>query len=227
MEKGMEKGMEKLKTCTHCHETKPITEFHNNKRYPDGHFTLCKVCTKKAKKTFIQSVKDEIRQYKETHPCIMCGEADPVVLVFHHRNPEEKEFKLSDDPMYGNVSRERLGIEIAKCDILCANCHGKLHDPDPYQSVIMRKYPNGKYYPHRRTKKWLRELKDNKVCEKCGKESHPRVLEYHHLDPQQKSFNIKDGFRYGRDKTMEEIKKCILLCSNCHLKAEEKKKRGG
>ena len=60
--------------------------------------------------------------YKATHPCISCGEADPVVLEFDHRNPEDKSHSICD-MLNSRVSIETLQAEIEKCDVLCANCH--------------------------------------------------------------------------------------------------------
>ncbi len=57
--------------------------------------------------------------------CRYCGESDPTCLDFHHRNPKEKEFLLS--LAVARASLERIKAEVAKCDVLCANCHRKLH----------------------------------------------------------------------------------------------------
>lgn len=62
--------------------------------------------------------------YKLTHPCIRCPEDDPACLQFHHRNAATKCFEIAQ----GNKKSTRvLEMEIAKCDMLCANCHSKLH----------------------------------------------------------------------------------------------------
>lgn len=60
-----------------------------------------------------------------------CGESDPICLDFHHRDPSTK---------VGNISRmaskcvsdEKLLAEIAKCDLICSNCHRKLHRDGGY-----------------------------------------------------------------------------------------------
>lgn len=57
-----------------------------------------------------------------THPCIDCGEPDPVVLQFDHRDPETKEANISDLVRKG-VALKRLAAEMAKCDVRCGNCH--------------------------------------------------------------------------------------------------------
>jgi hypothetical protein len=69
--------------------------------------------------------KAHIEAYKRSHPCIKCGEPDPIVLDFHHRNPKEKELRVSS--MVWSHKIEAIDAEIAKCDVLCANCHRREH----------------------------------------------------------------------------------------------------
>ena len=56
--------------------------------------------------------------------CKNCGESDQACLDFHHRNPKEKDFNVSRGLEF---SRKTILKEIAKCDVLCSNCHRKLH----------------------------------------------------------------------------------------------------
>jgi hypothetical protein len=57
-------------------------------------------------------------------------------------------------------------------------------------------------------------------CEKCGYNKCLDALQFHHKDPSQKDFMVSD-FIWGRnniteERALEEIKKCSLLCANCH-----------
>jgi 5-methylcytosine-specific restriction endonuclease McrA len=54
--------------------------------------------------------------------CLICGEADPVVLEFDHIDPSQKDFSISVG-IVKVFSWERILEEINKCQILCANCH--------------------------------------------------------------------------------------------------------
>jgi len=55
--------------------------------------------------------------------CLHCKNDDPEVLEFDHREQSEKKFNVSE--MVGYYSWSKILDEIAKCDILCANCHKK------------------------------------------------------------------------------------------------------
>ena len=70
---------------------------------------------------------DWLREYRNSGlSCERCGEDHPAALDFHHRDPSEKEIEFSR--MYHmNWSIERMMAEIEKCDVLCSNCHRKLH----------------------------------------------------------------------------------------------------
>lgn len=57
--------------------------------------------------------------------CIKCGETHPACLDFHHRNG--KSDKLGHIGVVRRFAMEKLLAEIAKCDVLCANCHRKHH----------------------------------------------------------------------------------------------------
>lgn len=68
--------------------------------------------------------KDWIWEHKHAHGCSNCDEDHPACLDFHHTNPDEKRFRVSQ---YGRYSLDLVKEEIEKCILLCANCHRKEH----------------------------------------------------------------------------------------------------
>ena len=66
---------------------------------------------------------------------------------------------------------------------------------------------------------FLERYKQGIVCCVCG-ENHPACLEHHHKDPSKKEFNIGSSVWKGKTRAQiqREIRKCIVLCSNCHKK---------
>ena len=52
-------------------------------------------------------------------------------------------------------------------------------------------------------------------CERCGYNTCIKALEFHHLDPSQKDFTISND-HFKLKEAVEESKKCILICANCH-----------
>jgi hypothetical protein len=63
------------------------------------------------------------------------------------------------------------------------------------------------------------QIKRESGCVVCN-ESEPCCLDFHHLDPNNKKENVSQMIRRKPNviKFMEEIKKCIVMCSNCHRK---------
>ena len=58
--------------------------------------------------------------------CEKCGyDRCIAALVFHHRNPAEKEFEIGPNL---DRKREELYKEIDKCTLLCHNCHTEEHE---------------------------------------------------------------------------------------------------
>jgi hypothetical protein len=64
-------------------------------------------------------------------------------------------------------------------------------------------------------------FKERSSCEICGYDRCKSSLDFHHTDPSQKEYSISDftvkAFNErNREKALNEIKKCIVLCANCH-----------
>jgi|SRR5580704_4933195 hypothetical protein len=74
-----------------------------------------------------------LAEYKKTLSCSLCGENHPACLDFHHRDPSDKNGHVTD-LINRNCSIATIQKEIAKCDVLCGNCHRKLHWNLKYKS---------------------------------------------------------------------------------------------
>ena len=64
---------------------------------------------------------------------------------------------------------------------------------------------------------YVQAIKSQLRCADCG-ERHPATLQFHHVNSEDKQFNIADAVRDGisLDRIKKEIEKCIVLCANCH-----------
>ncbi len=144
-----------------------------------------------------------VSEQKAETGCERCGEANPACLDFHHRNPDDKEMAVGDMVTHGH-GRERLSEEIAKCVVLCANCHRKEHHT---QSVSDGRDD---------VRAWLREHKiESSGCRRCEENDH-RCLVFHHQDEKTATVAELVANRRSLDAIRAEIQQCTLLCSNCH-----------
>jgi hypothetical protein len=134
------------KRCPGCDIVQPIGNFNKNVERVDGYQNYCRVCDNAQRRKWYGkennaetsreynvakrlSRREWLRALKATLQCEACGETFAGALDFHHRDPSEKEFSISK--MIGQtISITRIEAEIAKCTVLCSNCHRKLHHRD-------------------------------------------------------------------------------------------------
>jgi len=129
-----------FKQCWSCREHKPLPDFaYADRRIGSlqGHCRVCHATFRRAhylanKPDYIRRAIAQVKarllenrrqllRFLRTHPCVDCGQPDPVVLEFDHRDPAEKVAAVT-----ALVRRRRwvsVQAEIDKCDVRCVNCH--------------------------------------------------------------------------------------------------------
>lgn len=128
------------KFCNGCQKSKPKTEEYFYRR---GHTLQAKCIDCQSgyhKQHYLDNIEDykgrasernsklleEIRAYiraQKDVPCQDCGLKYPYyVMDFDHRPDEEKLYNLAEMARQ-KFSLEKIKQEIAKCDIVCSNCH--------------------------------------------------------------------------------------------------------
>lgn len=77
-------------------------------------------------------------------------------------------------------------------------------------------------------RKYVREFKkEYNVCADCNRDYPPYVLEFDHVDPKSKVFNVGNASSApSMEALIDEIHKCDIVCSNCHKIREYKRERG-
>jgi hypothetical protein len=66
----------------------------------------------------------------------------------------------------------------------------------------------------------------NQPCMDCGKNYPPYVMEFDHLDPDQKLFNIGQSMSRAIHALEVEVAKCDVVCANCHKQREHDRRQG-
>lgn len=130
-----------MRTCSRCLVPKLTSEFRVARR--GGRETLTSRCipcireddqkayasgsngrsinVRLAAKRSLDRNRRYVWDYLTAHPCVDCGETDPVVLTFDHVRGE----KITDVSrmIIRKVGVAKLQAEIDKCDVRCSNCH--------------------------------------------------------------------------------------------------------
>lgn len=125
------------KYCPACETTKPFEDFSKNKAKPDGLQSVCKVCKKlygqrhyqANKETYAANsrayqkrLRNRVHVLKESGPCVDCGTSFPYYVMQYDHIGSDKIAAVSS-LLSQCAAWERIEAEIAKCELVCANCH--------------------------------------------------------------------------------------------------------
>lgn len=127
-----------IQKCYRCGELKPAGEFNWRRKEKGQRDSFCRPCRAEYHRehyaanrqryidqAFARKVELALKrtnfllEFFRSHPCVDCGESDPVVLEFDHLR--DKRFGIGQALPYRNW--QSILDEIAKCDVVCANCH--------------------------------------------------------------------------------------------------------
>lgn len=129
-----------LKICARCDGMRLRSEFYRSRSRPDGLHPYCKPCQdavvrehharrgtdgqerRRGRQEAARALVDEAKD----RPCADCGGTWPArVMHLHHVEPTTKRGGVST--MVSRATRAAIEVEIAKCIVLCANCHAIRH----------------------------------------------------------------------------------------------------
>jgi hypothetical protein len=127
--------------CTGCGQTKEADAFGYRNKAAGRRHRRCKTCVAGYSRTHYVARKARyiaasrknshrrrrglarlVIEYLRTHPCVDCGQDDPLVLDFDHVDPTKRRgtvYRL----VHQGLSWATVETEIAKCLVRCANCH--------------------------------------------------------------------------------------------------------
>lgn len=105
--------------CPKCGQYKNAdTAFYRTR----GH-ARCRECSRAEMRARIAPLREWVTAYKLEHGCVECGYREhPAALEFDHLPGFEKTEQVSL-LILGRATLERVKEEIAKCELVCANCH--------------------------------------------------------------------------------------------------------
>jgi hypothetical protein len=125
-----------MKRCLRCGIEQELDQFHRWSQR-DGHQPWCKSCRKAYDAAYHQRVRERrkeqkrrkkeefqawYRAMKESLPCTDCGGCyHHAAMQFDHLPGFEKRGELGRVQRYASL--QLVLDEIAKCEIVCANCH--------------------------------------------------------------------------------------------------------
>jgi hypothetical protein len=212
VEKGRKGKLYKRLDCRGCRKAYLKAYYHSNK---EGYFRKYREANReRMNQSSICCIRRErhrryakIQTLKENTPCTDCGCKYPYfVMDFDHRDATTKKDGISS--LVKSTARwDRVLEEIAKCDLVCANCH-RLRT---YKGQHC--YKTRRYHYHRMI---LDELKSSIPCLDCGGTFAPCQMDLDHTDSSAKSCNVSQLMNRPTELLVAELEKCHLVCANCH-----------
>ena len=128
--------------------------------------------------------------YKERQ-CVGCGELKPCRWM--------TTFTQTGTPEYRN-----------RCDE-CWNARGRERAKTNRETLTSQRLDR----QYARKVKCV-EYKGGK-CQRCGYQKCVKAMNFHHVDPSTKEFEISQRLDTAWEKLTAELDKCVLLCFNCHM----------
>jgi len=91
------------------------------------------------------------------------------------------------------------------------------HENNKHREDYKKKQADTKRRIRKERRDWFQELKKDLTCSKCGIKDF-RVLDFHHRDRERKDMEVSNmvRLRWSKEKILEEMSKCDVLCANCH-----------
>ena len=108
------------KHCPGCRRTLPASCFYKSRFSYDGLLHYCRGCW------LVIGRKLKLRNrllhivYLWSHPCVDCGESDPIVLEFDHQG---KKSETICELVNRGTAWRTVELEMSRCHVRCANCH--------------------------------------------------------------------------------------------------------
>jgi hypothetical protein len=126
------------KVCTRCRVRKLASNFAWHRKARGQRDTYCQPCRAAYKREHYAANRERyitnahrrkqaialeraghLVEFFRERPCVDCGETDPMVLEFDHLG--DKSFNIAKG--LRTHSWQAVLDEIAKCEVVCANCH--------------------------------------------------------------------------------------------------------
>jgi hypothetical protein len=169
----------------------------------------CKPCLKEASGAALirrrLRAKQHLLDHLLKHPCVDCGEADPVVLEFDHLRAKTGTLtQLAHD----GVTLARLDEEIAKCEVVCAACHRRRTCARRPAYVFTDPICE-------RNVRYVKTALEGGECVDCGT-ADIAVLEFDHVGIKTGSVMALAWSGRSLARIELEMTQCEIRCVNCH-----------
>ena len=211
--------------CSRCKEHLPMTCFN---RSGEGHQHWCRECFRayfRARDTVHRAqvqegierrraaAREVVLDVLRAGACKDCGEDEIVVLDFDHYLGEKDE--AISQLVHQGAALPRLRRELARCELVCANCHRRRTARRALSYRLTGEPPVGWTTGQRRNQQYVLEFLRQSGCVDCG-ERDPVVLEFDHVGIKRQNVSRLASWGCSQRVLEHEISQCAVRCINCH-----------
>lgn len=163
----------------------------------------------------------------KTKVCSKCGKELPMTGEYFYKQgdgyrPQCKECDRKRNKEYYETHKDEARERVKKFyeahkekkNQYSRDYYARVKDTPEYREKAEQYSRNRKQNRQRIRDEFFTKWK--KPCQKCG-EQRLYLIQFHHIDPATKEFEISASFAHKKAEICEEeVKKCVCLCSNCH-----------
>lgn len=183
-----------------------------------GFGSWCKECKSKYQQNYDYKEKNNkrrsdrikwFRSIKADKPCTDCGLIyEPACMDYDHVRGEK--IAHVSRMVLDNTPKSKILKEIDKCELICLLCHNR--------RTQKRFYDKGsnKYPPYVQRNIDIINQHKNKPCEYYKLQYESFNMQFDHIDPMVKDYNVCQLKSAKFEKLMLEISRCRVLCALCH-----------
>lgn len=220
--------------CTGCALVLPVDAFSIRRRARSGRSSVCRRCKADQQRRWYERHRAEqlarvaarrteqiernrklVRAAKD-RPCADCGQHYPWFVMDLDHVRGEKRQNVSVLVAQG-VSARTLVTEIAKCDVVCANCHRKR---TLARGFFVPEYPAGPWSARNRQRRArnaaITVAAKDVPCVECGARYPSFVMDFDHVRGRKQRAVARLATEASTAALLREIAKCEVVCANCH-----------
>jgi ferredoxin len=225
-----------LRRCGRCCDVLPVELFN---RLGEGHQWWCRTCfaayfrargqlhrdqSRAAKRARQRRLRAHVLDFLREHRCVDCGERDPVVLEFDHVGDKTAAIAAL---VSATASVAAIDAEIARCEVVCANCHRRrTARRGPWRRADRDELAKRPYRTPQVARNFLHPeaVLAQSRCTDCG-ERDPLVLDFDHVGIKRENVTRLAWAGSSLATIDAEIARCEVRCASCHRRITAR--RGG
>jgi len=207
--------------CNKCKVTRDPSYFKSKYVRRSKLTTKCSICRNTNRRSDINPTTKKgkcrgvYQTWKSKRSCQNCGIKDSRLIEADHQKEFKKVHTCGDYAFWSNHGVEALKAELLKCRPLCKFCHRLKTQAERKKQKEPSKLAKREIINAEKLKRGA-----CLTCKRKVRLKNAQAFDFDHINPETKRMRVSGmvykDWDYFNAHCLNEIKKCRLLCSNCH-----------